>query len=436
MKTSRQPSEQSGLSVCLLAGEASGDAQGALLARALRAEFERAGFRLSLWGSAGKLMKEAGVEPVVHIDELSAMGFGEVVAVYPRLSSAAHKLQTSLQLRKPDITILIDYPGLNMRLMEDAFHLGSCVVYHIPPKVWAHGAARAARLRDCTYLVTCILPFEEKLLRAAGINAKFIGNPLSDEVSDFLTQKKQHAERHLHESARASNAIPCVGLVPGSRSGEIERVFPEMIKAFVKTKAALGGELKAVVPVAPTVSQARLEQILKATLQSEASLSIRVDIELVSKQPLIQVLQNCRYAWVCSGTAALETALMGIPHSVVYKMHWLTYAIAKRIVRLPWVSLENLCSERLVVPEFIQDGVSVRALSEHALSILQSVQNENRMRQEMMAIAELFPKDSARHAAKAILECFLSLPSATAQRFHSKAVRDLIAEDNAWGLNK
>ncbi|NBW81890.1 hypothetical protein EBR21_09060, partial [bacterium] len=80
--------------------------------------------------------------------------------------------------------------------------------------------------------------------------------------------------------------------------------------------------------------------------------------------------------------------------------------------------------------------VSVRALSEHALSILQSVQNENRMRQEMMAIAELFPKDSARHAAKAILECFLSLPSATAQRFHSKAVRDLIAEDNAWGLNK
>jgi lipid-A-disaccharide synthase len=436
MKTSRQPSEQSGLSICLLAGEASGDAQGALLARALRAEFERAGFRLSLWGSAGKLMKEAGVEPVVHIDELSAMGFGEVVAVYPRLSSAAHRLQSSLRLRKPDITILIDYPGLNMRLMEDAFHLGSCVVYHIPPKVWAHGAARAARLRDCTYLVTCILPFEEKLLRAAGINAKFIGNPLSDEVSHFLDHKKAHAQRHPHEADKSSSLIPCVGLVPGSRAGEIERVFPEMIKAFVKTKAAMGGALKAVVPVAPTVSQSRLEQILHSTLESEASLSIRVDIELVCKQPLIQVLHNCRYAWVCSGTAALEAALLGVPHSVVYKMHWLTYAIAKRIVRLPWISLENLCSERQIVPEFIQDGISARALSEHALSILQSAQNENLMRRELMEIANLFPKDSARHAAKAVLDCFLSLPSTSAQRFHSKAVRDLIAEDNAWGLNK
>lgn len=432
----RQPSEKSELSVCLLAGEASGDAQAALLANALRAEFERSGFALKLWGSAGKLMKAAGVEPVVNIDELSAMGFGEVVAVYPRLSSAAHRLQSAIRLRQPDITILIDYPGLNMRLMEDAFHQGSCVVYHIPPKVWAHGVGRVARLRDCTYLVTCILPFEEKLLRAAGVNAKFVGNPLSDEVSDFLASKKELENRHPHRSDHSTKSLPCVGLVPGSRTGEIERVFPDMVRAFVRTRAALDGKLKAVVPVAPTVSQARLEQILSATLDTEAAAAVRVDIELIARQPLIQVLQDCRYAWVCSGTAALETALLGVPHSVVYKMHWLTYAIAKRIVRLPWVSLENLCSERMLVPEFIQDAVSVRSLSEHALMILQSAEKEEQARRELFTLAKLFPKDSARHAAKAILECFKSLPTASAQRFHSKAVRDLLAEDKAWGLDK
>lgn len=429
MTTFQQQSSSQPLSVCLLAGEASGDAQGALLAQALYSEFARVGLKVSLWGSAGKLMKEAGVEPVVRIEELSAMGFAEVMAVYPRLSAAAHRLQNELQLRRPDITILIDYPGLNMRLMEDAFHLGSCVVYHIPPKVWAHGAGRIGRLRDCTYLVTCILPFEEKLLRHAGVNAAFVGNPLNDVVQDFLTERAQ--SKH-----KPSSDLPLVGLVPGSRTGEIERVFPDMVKAFLRTRSGLGGKLKAVVPVAPTVSQARLEFLLNETLHQESAQSARVNIEFKYHQPLIHVLADCRYAWVCSGTAALETALLGIPHSVVYKMHWLTYAIAKRIVKLPYVSLENLCSEREIVPEFIQDRATVTALSDHALSVLQSAEIEQKMHKQLLALRDVFPRHSARNAARSIVDCFLNLPKESSRRFHFKATRDLWAEEKEWGLNQ
>jgi lipid-A-disaccharide synthase len=429
MTTFPQPSDSDRISVCLLAGEASGDAQGALLAQALVSEFAKSGLKVSLWGSTGRLMKNAGVEAVVDIDELSAMGFAEVVSAYPRLSAAAHRLQAELLNRRPDITILIDYPGLNMRLMEDAFHLGSCVVYHIPPKVWAHGLNRVVKLRDCTYLVTCILPFEEKLLRRAGIQAKFVGNPLNDEVQNFLRNKTK-------EKAAAMNEIPCVGIVPGSRSGEIERVFPEMVKAFVRTRSALHGKLRAVVPVAQTVSWSRLEFLLNESLAAEGAQTARVDIELVEHQPLIQVLQNCSYAWVCSGTAALETALMGIPHSVVYRMHWLTYEIARRIVRLPHVSLENLCAERELVPEFIQTAVHPQALSEHALSILQSPERDQKMRSGLKDLRQLFPEKSARNAAREIVDCFLGLPRETAQRFHWKAVRDLRLEDKEWGLNR
>lgn len=431
MTTYPRQSDSRPLSVCLLAGEASGDAQGALLAQALMSEFSRSGLRVELWGSAGKLMKSAGVHPVVHIEELSAMGFAEVLAVYPRLSAAAHRLQQELRLRRPDITILIDYPGLNMRLMEDAFHLGSCVVYHIPPKVWAHGVGRVARLRDSTYLVTCILPFEEKLLRHAGVNAKFVGNPLNDQVGEFLSRMAAHGE-----DKKAKAGPIRVGLVPGSRAGEIERVFADMVRAFVRTRSEHGGQLKGVVPVAPTVSSARLENILNETLASESASAARVDIELVYNRPLIEVLHGCSYAWVCSGTAAFETSLLGIPHSVVYKMHWLTYAIARRIVRLPYISLENLCAERELVPEFIQEQANQRTMSEHALSLLKNPERESKMRSALAELRQLFPQNSARRAAREIVDCFLNLPKQTEQRFHWKATRDLWAEEKEWGLNR
>lgn len=426
MTISQPRSEQREISVCLIAGEASGDAQGALLIHALRDEFASAGLRVHAWGSGGKLMMAAGLEALVHIEEFGAMGFAEVISVYPRISGAAHRLQSALSLRRPQMTILIDYPGLNMRLMEDAFHLGSCVVYHIPPKVWAHGAGRAARLRDNTYLVTCILPFEEKLLKKAGVNAHFVGNPLNDEIVKFL--KTRVNER------RTLASVTQVGIVPGSRSAEIERVFPTLVKSFIRTRKEFKGELKAIVPVANTVSRSRLEALLGSVLAEEHAQQMRVDIELISDENLMSVLKDCKYAWVCSGTAALETALLEIPMSVVYKMHWMTYEIAKRIVSLPYISLVNLCANKEIVPEFLQSDASPEKLSAHALSILNSEHAENAMKSALSSLKGAFPLGSARNAARAMLECYTELPADAARRFHFKASCDLWREESEWGL--
>lgn len=423
MTNSPRRSDQRNISVCIIAGEASGDAQGALLVKALRTELEKNGCHMIAWGSCGHLMKAAGVNQIVDIAEFGAMGFAEVVSVYPRISAAAHRLQAALKQNPPQITILIDYPGLNMRMMEDAFHLGSCVVYHIPPKVWAHGVQRVARLRDCTYLVTCILPFEEKLLRRAGVNAKFIGNPLKDEIVEFLALEQNALEQKI-------------GLVPGSRSGEIERVFPTLVKAFVQLRRATFVKYKGVVPVANTVAHSRLESILSRVLAEENAADLRIDIEIQSGTSLKKVLAGCRYAWVCSGTAALETAMMSIPMSVVYKMHWLSYAIARRIVKLPYVSLVNLCADREIVPEFLQDDATPENLSAHALAVLNSSEAECSMRAALMALRDKFPAHSARNAAHAIVECFNQLPEETTRRFHFKSVRDLRTEELEWELNR
>lgn len=416
------------VSVCIIAGEASGDAQGALLLTALSSAFTRLGYQLDAWGSGGTQLRAAGLDTVVDIQQLSAMGFAEVASAYPRISSAANTLRSLLRSRRPDITILIDYPGLNMRLMEDAFHLGSLVVYHIPPKVWAHGAARVARLRDYTYLVTCILPFEEKLLRHAGINAKFIGNPLNDEIQDLA--------RMNPDSARAQTRERVIALVPGSRSAEIEKVFPLLVESFVTLKRKSGLSLGAVVPVAPTVSLQTLESIMDDVLQRTEAEELRAAIHFRQNEPLRNVVGAADYAWVCSGTAALEVAFLQVPMAVVYRMNWLSYAIAKRLVHLPHISLVNLCAGREIVPEFVQDDANVANLVEHAKNVLGHPEVFRVMQDNLSALKQMFPLKSAENAAQYILGLFEELPREGFRRFHYKVNRDHLTAEREWGLNR
>ncbi|MEY2986814.1 MAG: hypothetical protein RJB13_335 [Pseudomonadota bacterium] len=425
MSSSLQVSEPHQLSLCLIAGEASGDAQGALLLSALEACFKGLGLSLKAWGCGGTLLRSAGLETVVDIEQLSAMGFAEVAAAYPRISAAAHKIRSELRLRRPDITILIDYPGLNMRLMEDAYHSGSCVVYHIPPKVWAHGAARIARLRDYTYLVTCILPFEQKLLRGAGVNAIFVGNPLNDEIQN-------HLERKVRRST--DSAEKKIALIPGSRAAEIEKVFPLLVESFVSLSEKLPSKLSAVVPVAPTVSITRLTSILEEVLDKQGAAKLRQNIVFNREQSLREVVCDVDYAWVCSGTAALEVAFLQVPMAVVYRMNWLSYKIAKRLVRLPHISLVNLCAQREIVPEYVQENATVANLVHHAAILLNSNSKTQAMKLELAHLQQMFPRDSAAQAAHQISSLFLNLPKESDRRFHYKANHDLLLAEREWSL--
>ena len=427
MSSSLPQSNSHKINVCLIAGEASGDAQGALLLSALHTCFQSLGFSVQAWVCGGSLLRDAGLESVVDIDQLSAMGFAEVAAAYPRISAAAHLLRAELRARRPDITILIDYPGLNMRLMEDAFHSGSCVVYHIPPKVWAHGASRTARLRDYTYLVTCILPFEQNLLRGAGVNACFVGNPLNDEIQNHLARRSPNRKQSINKN---------IALIPGSRAAEIEKVFPLLVESFIALSKQFPNQLSAVVPVAPTVSINRVATILDAVLDAKDAATLRTAIVLEQNRSLREVVCDVDYAWVCSGTAALEVAFLQVPMSVVYRMNWLTYEIAKRLVRLPHISLVNLCAQREIVPEFVQDNATVDNLVSHAEFLLKSTDATQAMKHELAQLQQMFPHDSAAQAAHRISSLFLNLPRESDKRFHYKANQDLLLAEREWSLSQ
>jgi len=427
MSSSLQVSSQQQVNLCLIAGEASGDAQGALLLSALKASFQSRGLSLRAWGCGGALLRSAGLETVVDIAQLSAMGFAEVAAAYPQISRAAHLLRSEMRARQPDITLLIDYPGLNMRLMEDAYHSGSCVVYHIPPKVWAHGASRIAQLRDYTYLVTCILPFEQSLLRGSGVNAVFVGNPLNDEIQNHLAGRTPH---------RKETSERKVALIPGSRAAEIEKVFPLLVESFVALSKQFPHQLKAVVPVAPTVSADRLSTIVDSVLNEQGATQLRRCIALEREESLREVVSNVDYAWVCSGTAALEVAFLQVPMSVVYRMNWFSYAIAKRLVRLPHISLVNLCALREIVPEFVQDTATVANLVQHAELLLNSPEAARNMKLDLAQLQQMFPQDSAAQAANQISSLFFDLPRESERRFHYKANHDLLLAEREWSLSR
>ena len=381
------------LNICLVAGEASGDVQGALLAEALPG--------CQLWGVGGPELRKGGFNALVTTEEMAVMGFAEIVSSYPRISKAYKLLLHALDTRKPDILVLVDYPGFNLRLAADAFARGITVVYHIAPKVWAHGSHRAQILAENTHLATCILPFEESLLRSKGVNAHFVGNPLRDAVANFVQKNPHHtklSDAHFH-----------IGLLPGSRRSEIHYVLPVLIQSFAKLQDELAHKtthrIAGVLPVASTLDrQWVVEQAVKAAVECGKNREwLQKNIVFLNGQSHL-AMQNVNYAWVCSGTASLETAFFGTPLSVIYKMSPVSYAIAKKIVKVPYAGLANLCVNRELVPEFLQEKASVSNLVAHALEFLVESPARAHLCSELLALRDLFPQKSAHRAGQLMLE--------------------------------
>lgn len=355
---------------CIVAGEASGDKQAALLVKQLLDDNQLPRVENSshnkatahrFWGIAGPDMRAVGVEAFLKTEDLAVMGFVEVVSHYFEISNIYKKLLEEIRRQKPDVLIVVDYPGFNMRLIADVFPLGVKIFYHIPPKVWAHGAGRIENLAAHTHLVTCVLPFEEDFLRQNGVVAKFIGNPLFDACEDSL---KQHLQKNVSTEPLTESSLARIGLCPGSRKNEIEHILPVLIESFAALVKVLPNAT-AVIPVARTLDkywlQKKVNELCPQSTVSKISLST---------EPFVDVVASCDYAWVCSGTATLETAFLQVPHSIVYKLNELSFFIAKQIADIPYVGLANWCAGKMVVPEFLQGDAKPENLVAHACVLL------------------------------------------------------------------
>jgi lipid-A-disaccharide synthase len=312
--------------ILFVAGEASGDLHAAGVARALQA----AGSPFRMAGIGGDEMREAGVDLVEHAEKLAVMGFVEVLKHVPMHYRLLRELRRRIASGRVALVILIDYPGFNMKVAAAAAAAGIPVLYYITPQVWAWGSKRLTELARTVTKAAVILPFEEALLREHGIDATFVGHPLLDRALTLPDRTSARASLGIGASDRL------LVLFPGSRAQEIAR----HLDLFVETARELQRRdhtLKVIVSAAPHVA-----------IPAE-----RCPFPLVhaSSFPLLRAAD----AAMCkSGTTTLEAAVALCPLVVAYRTSPITYAAARRLVRIPYIGLVNVVAGREVAPEFVQ----------------------------------------------------------------------------------
>ena len=328
--------------ILLLAGEASGDHHSAALSVALRKRLPGA----RLIGFGGPLMAAAGVELLAGLDQLAVMGFVEVVSHMRFFYGLEKRVRSLVDSGSVDLVIPVDYPGFNLRVARYAHRRGIPVLYYIAPQVWAWKPGRARRLAEDTDRVAVILPFEAEILAAAGADVRFVGHPLL-ERDDAVADREAFAK-----SIGVDPARPLLALLPGSRHQEVARHLAPFAGAAREVELSLPD-------VQPVLARAA---------------SLPVDSLDLAGLPVTgetrALLRHAAAALVKSGTSTLEAALEGTPFVTAYRTHPITYAIARRLVRVPSVALANLVAGEQVVPELLQDEVTPERLAGELLPLL------------------------------------------------------------------
>ncbi len=328
----------------IVAGEASADLHAARALEALRAL--RPG--IHAFGVGGPLLRAAGLEALHPAEAISVMGLAEVIPRLPRILGILRDLGREAERRRPRAALLVDLPDCNLRLARRLRRLGVKVVYYISPTVWAWRPGRARKIAQVVDRMLCILPFEERFYEGTGVPARFVGHPLADRPAPGPAAGYR-VELGL-DPARTT-----VALVPGSRVTELARIFPPMLEA-AEVLRVRHPDVQFVVPVAPTLRRDQLAPYVAA--------HAGLDVRLVEARADLAVGASDG-ALVKSGTSTLEAGLMLRPMVVVYKLSWLSWIVARLLVKLVHVSLVNLLAGRGVVPELLQgDATPARMAAE------------------------------------------------------------------------
>ena len=365
--------------ILLVAGEASGDLHAGRVVEGLAARRPD----LTLVGVGGAYMERAGVRLIAHAEQLAVMGFVGVLKHLPKHWLLLRELKARIDTGNVALVILLDYPGLNLKVAEVARRAGVPVLYYITPQVWAWGANRLPQIARVVTKAACILPFEEALLRAHGVDATFVGHPLLDRAQSLPTMHHARAELGLAENAEV------LAVFPGSRRSELAR----HLEPFVETAKELQRrrpELRVVVSVAPTVRISAAD--CPFPLVHGASFT---------------VLRAATAGLLKSGTTTLEAAVAGLPHVIGYRTSRLEYAIASRLVKIPRIGLVNVVADREVSREFVQDAFQPRHVAD-ALEPLLTIRSAARA-DAIDALAGVRAQLGTAGAADRVVEMALGL---------------------------
>ncbi|MEW6510519.1 MAG: lipid-A-disaccharide synthase [Bacteroidota bacterium] len=367
--------------VLMVAGEASGDLHGAAVVRALK----QIAPAVEVSGIGGDRMEREGMRIVQHIRDLSFMGFAEVLRNIGTIRMAERKLEEELANRRPAVVVLIDYPGFNLRFARRVKGFGIPVLYYISPQVWAWHKGRIRTMKGLVDRMKVVFPFEVDLYRREGIDVEFVGHPLVEHI------EVQEGRDEFFRRWNLEASVKLVGIFPGSRLQEIERILPVMASAAELLRK--GRKVQVAAGVAPNLGVDVIRRYLP-----ESS-----EIRLI-EDGTHALMSYADAAIVTSGTATLETGWFGTPMAVVYRTSLVTYFIGRMLVNVPYIGLVNIVAGRKVVPEFIQNAMTPERIAGAVGSILDDPARAAAMRRDLQVIRERLGRPGAsERVARGIL---------------------------------
>jgi len=381
--------------LAIVAGEASGDSHGAALMNSLR----KADPTIRFSGKGGPKMEvlatASGSDSFDNwIAEAGVLGLWDVLRHYGYFKKKFDAFLAELAAKPPKALILVDYPGFNLRLAKAVRkrNIPTRIIYYISPQVWAWNRRRIPEMAKALDLMICIFPFEQDLYESSGLHTIFAGHPMAGELHNIPTEQRDST---------------LLGLFPGSRTREVMKIFPAMLGAAEqvhRSRPDVRFEAAAATPAHAGILRTMAEKRgLEVTISTGASRDL---------------MGRAAAGLVCSGTATLEAAFLGLPYALVYRVAWLTYEVGIRIVHVPYLGIVNILANRPVIREFIQENATPAALADEALRLLNSEEARERLARELAGVVSTLGTQegtsASQRAAAAVLECL----DKSAQKIH------------------
>nr|MBU1327661.1 lipid-A-disaccharide synthase [Candidatus Omnitrophota bacterium] len=375
------------LKLMIIAGESSGDLQAASLIKSLKSINPH----IEIFGMGGKKMQAEGAEIIYDITDLAIVGFFEVLKHIFTFKNIFEKLSALLETKKPDAVILVDYPGFNLRFAKAAKEKNIHVIYYISPQIWAWGKNRIHEIKKYVDKMIVIFGFEETLYKETGVKVSFVGHPFLDIVKPEWKKEETIKTAHLkHDSIK-------IALMPGSRKKEIEKHLPSMLQAceIIKNK----------IPNAEFIVS-RIKE-LDQSLYNKTIHKSKIKLHSLDNKPY-EIMDIADLVIVSSGSATLEVAIMEKPMVIVYKTSFLTWLLARNLIKIPDIGLVNIVARQRIVPELTQFEVTPKNIANASLEILNNHKKIHEIKENLRKVKSKLGETGASSRAAHIIHKFLN----------------------------
>ena len=375
------------LNLMISAGEASSDMHAAHAINELR----KRGVEFDCFGMGADKLNAAGMELTLDCRELAVIGIVDVLINYPRFMRRLATLRKTMKERRPDLLVIVDYPDFNLKLAETAKELGIPVLFYISPQIWAWRKKRIHRIGQLVSHMAVLFPFEVDVYTEAGIPVTYVGHPLVDDAKSEFS--KDAAREHLGLSTTGK----LVALLPGSRNGELKRNLPVMLATAAALKKNQP-DIQFVLPIAPTLERGAVDELIQ-----QASIKVHtVDAQSYHAMRAADAVLSA------SGTATLETAMIGTPMAVMYVINKINYAIMKRLIQIDDIGLVNIVAGRRICQEFVQDEAQPVAMAQELEKCLNDTHYRQTMKDELEQVRQKMGSGGASLRVAELIESLVT----------------------------